>query len=260
MLENKNDDAEKYNKNSWVDIVRSSISGKLKNIPVKRTNVTKDGQGYILLPSKEAQDQAKLALQDDFTVTKSVTTPKVILPKVVVFDVEDYSKDDKTLLIDAIKEKNEGLRLLVDAGKTLDVIYIDDRKKHAILKVSPEIRNEIMKHGRVFIGMQSHKVKDHLHVVQCFACQKFGHKQGSPHCQMASGHNLCLYCGKDHRSKECGVKNHPNQYKCVNCSNSRNKHHQDNACHTSTSSSCPFVIREKEAAMRRTASIDAKNV
>ena len=251
---------EVFNTRSWNEVAKQNINDKLKNIPVKKTNVTKNGQGYILLPNKEAQEQAKLALQEDFVVTESVTTHKKILPKLVVLDIEGYSKDDKTLLKEAITDKNECVRSLANAGKVLEVVYIDERKRHAVLKVSPEIRNAVMKHGTVFIGMQSHKAKDHIHVIQCFACQKFGHKQGSEHCEMRGGHRHCLYCSGDHQSKDCRVKNDPNKYKCINCINSKNKFHQDHACHTSTSNFCPFVAREKEAALKRTAVSEAKNV
>ena len=249
---------ESYDTTSWSEVTKQSINNKLKNIPVKKTNVTQSGKGYILLPSKEAQEQAETALKDDFKVTKSVTSSKKILPKLAILDVEDYSKGDNALLRQAIIDKNDVVRSLVNADKTLDVVYIDERKKHAILKVSPEIRNAIMKRGTIFIGMQSHTAKDHIHIIQCFACQKFGHKQGSQYCQIGAGKNHCLYCGGNHKSKECGVKNEPDKYNCVNCANSTNKHHKENACHTSTSRCCPFVIRERESALRRTAIADAK--
>ena len=43
LLDNKDGDAEKYNDNSRINVVKSSISGKLKNVPVQRSLVTKAG-------------------------------------------------------------------------------------------------------------------------------------------------------------------------------------------------------------------------
>ena len=258
LVEKGND--ETFSKESWSDIAKHNINDKLKHVPVQKTLVTREGQGCIVLPSKKAQDQAELALKDDFTIVKSVKSQSKILPKLMIYDIDEFGRDDASLLKEAIADKSESIRALINDGKTLDVIYIDERRRHAVLKVSPEIRNVIMKYGTVFVGMQSHRAKDHVHVIQCYACQKYGHKQGSQHCQIRVGHHHCLYCSGDHRSKDCPVKADKSKYKCLNCANSKNKQYQENSCHTSTSNSCPFVIKEKEATLRRTAFVQAKNV
>ena len=93
--------------------------------------------------------------------------------------------------------------------------------------------------------MQSHYVTDHYHLQQCYKCQKFGHKVGSEHCKLKDDESKCLYCGRNHRSKDCPVKNEPSKHKCTNCLSSKNPEirklgHQHNAA----SKLCPIYKRE----------------
>ena len=259
LIEKGNDEV--FNKESWSEVTKRNISHKLKNVPVKKAAVTKEGQGYLLLPSKEAQDQAEMALKEDFNVTKAVKSQSMILPKLKIFDVDDFSKDDKSLLKNAIVEKNECIDLMIKNGKTFDVIFIDEVNKCAVVKVSPEIRNAVLKYGSVYIDMKSHKVKDHVHIIQCFACQKYGHKQGSEYCEHHMTDNFyCRYCSGNHRSTTCSVKHDTNKHRCINCVSSKVLQHQENSCHASSSSYCPIAKKEKEAIIRRTSYCEAKNV
>ena len=179
-----------------------------------------------------------------------------------MFDLDNYIRDQKTGLSDAILQKNPVVKQLVDSGKSFNVLFIDDSKKYAVLKVSPEIRNEIMKYGTLYIGMQSHRVRDQFHVTQCFACQSFGHKHGSEHCSLKNGENICLYCGEKHRSKECDseIKRNKSKHKCINCLRSNNTSHHKNAHgHTSASYDCPIFSRELQSLINRTDGVVSKN-
>ena len=96
---------------------------------------------------------------------------------------------------------------MVDTGLSFEVIYIDTKWKNAIIKVSPEIRNVINKTNRIYIDMQSLRTRDHFRPMQCYACQKHGHKQGSPECALNNtDRSICLYCGENHQSKTCEHK------------------------------------------------------
>ena len=124
--------------------------------------------------------------------------------------------------------------------------------------MSPQIRQHIIHSGRrVYLDLSAHYAKDQFHLTQCFACQEFGHKKGSPYCK-AQGTETCLYCAKDHRSKDCPTKKDIAQHKCANCLNTPLYSSKANG-HTSTSQECPIVIRETRKLINKTAGIDAKN-
>ena len=128
----------------------------------------------------------------------------------------------------------------------------------AIIKVSPDIRKVILNAGKVYLGMQCLRVRDHFQPLQCYACQGHGHKQGSEDCTFFgndSAGSICLYCSKNHKSKDCPVKRQPAKHVCVNCTHSSRPEHRANANHTSTSLKCPFNVREINALINRTVGI-----
>ena len=250
LIEQHNNEV--FDGEAWNTVVKSSITGKLKSVPVKRSTVTKAGQGCLVFPTKEDQENAERVLKSDFKVTKSTQNPKKLMPKIKVFDLQSFKKTQKEELKEAILLKNCNVKKLVESGKSFEVVFIDEKNKCALLKTSPEIRHVIMKQGKLFIDMQAHHVKDDWHLTQCFSCQCFGHKQGSEHCKNKPGEDKCLYCGGPHRSSTCENKNNVSAHKCLNCANIKSAHIRNNAhSHTSTSKNCPVYTRELQALMNR---------
>ena len=166
-------------------MVKSTISNKLKNVPVQKSVVTKSGQGCIFFPTKDDQAQAQSILQDDFKVSSSTNKVKFLLPKLKVFKIDEtYKKEDKEVLKADILKKNPYIGAFNLDQYVFEVIIIDEKQNYCILKVSPEIREAIKKRGSIFINMESHMVKDQVHVIQCFCCQEHGHKKGENECKL----------------------------------------------------------------------------
>ena len=90
--------------------------------------------------------------------------------------------------------------------------------------------------------------------MQCYCCQKFGHKKGSPKCQIKNNDkSICLYCAEEHASKNCTTKDKPTGYKCSNCSQSNNNAYKQSCRgHTSNSFTCPIVQHELKLLKSRT--------
>ena len=263
ILQDKCDESEVYSDVSWNEVVSRKLKSKLKNVPVERTVLSKEGKGCLFFPNKDAQEKAKNVLQEEFKVTVDSKPRKSIMPKMKIMNVDTDVYQDKDVLRQEILQKNEEVNVLVEKGKTFEVVFIDAKRNSATLKCSPEIRQIINKaSGRLFIDMQVHRARDHFHPMQCYACQCFGHKQGSPECTMSgSGKNVCLYCSSgDHQSRDCPFKKQPSRFSCSNCSQSSNPAHKANKCHTSNSLSCPFVIKETNALIRRTAGLSDEEV
>ncbi|CAL8283007.1 unnamed protein product [Gadus morhua 'NCC'] len=136
---------------------------------------------------------------------------------------------------------------------TLEVIFIQEELAglgSAVIKVDPRIRNHIIKNKRKdFLDMSAVHAIDQIHLTQCFACQKFGHKRGSQFCQFhGQEKTVCLYSAKEHESKNCSVKRDPQKHNCSNCLNSTNNRLKKTAAgHTSTSPDCPIHQRETQS-------------
>ena len=262
ILENKDDTEEKYDDSTWTQVVKRSISKKLKNIPVQKSVVTKSGQGCLFFPTKDDQAQAHSILQDEFKVSSSTNKVKLLLPKLKVSKIdESYKKEDNEILKADILNKNPYLRAFSSDTNVFEVIIIDEKQHFCILKVSPSIREAIMKRGSIFINMESHTVKDQVHVIQCFRCQEHGHKKGENECKLKNDtKNICLYCSGDHESRNCGFKKDASHWNCSNCAHSKNpKYKMNSKGHTTTSSQCPYVIQQTKAIISRTQGLELKN-
>ena len=262
VIEDKQNKDNKYTNESWSHVVKSSVSNKLKNIPVQKSLVTKSGQGCIFFPSKADQEQAQSVLESDFRVSLSSRKKRMLLPKLKVFNIDpSYKRDDKEVLKLAIIEKNSNIAAYVKDSHSIEVIVIDESRHYAILKVSSEIRNAIIGKGSLYLDMQSLEVKDHFHAVQCFSCQEFGHKSGDAVCKHKDSEIVtCLYCGDNHKSRSCPVKKDSSKLRCSNCLNSKNAVHRENANgHTTTSSTCPFAVQQIKSLINRTQGLNVKN-
>ena len=65
-----------------------------------------------------------------------------------------------------ILAKNSSIKSVLenDANSKIDVIFIDKGNKSAMLKVTPNIREAIMKKQRIYLDLESHHVSDSFHV------------------------------------------------------------------------------------------------
>ena len=77
----------------------------------------------------------------------------------------------------------------------MDVIFISEEKDcnycYAVIKVDPMVKEAIQSIGnRLYIGMGSCKVVERYHLLQCYKCQKFGHKEGTNYCPLKNTENL----------------------------------------------------------------------
>lgn len=253
---NEDEDNTSYTKQQWSDVVANGISKKLKDIPVEGTTINKEGKGCVFFPSKEAQEKAKQVLNDDFTLVSKSKPKRNVLPKLKIFNVNFTDKD--VLMACIIEKNNEIAELINKCNTTFEVILIDSSRKYAIVKVSPDIRSAVLKKGRIFVGMQGLTVRDHFCPLQCYACQKFGHKKGSSDCEKDENTKTCLYCSKNHLSKDCDVKKKPEHHKCANCSSSHIASYRNNANHAATSFKCPIYMRETNALIRRTVGLESE--
>ena len=250
------EDGSKFNEHTWAGVVKGTLQTELQNIPVNKSLLSKDGHGCLFFPNKKAQAEAKLALEPLFEVTTDSRPKKRVMPKIKVFDIDTEIYSDKPILKQAILHKNPEIAEIISNDDDFGIILIDTSNRYAILKVSPNIRKAMISRGKIYLGMQSLRVRDHFQPLQCFTCQEHGHKQGSTDCKLVGKEvNICLYCSGNHFSRDCTVKKKSDQHVCSNCKHSSNSEHKRNSSHKSTSFRCPFVIKEVNSLIQRTTGI-----
>lgn len=187
-------------------------------VPVNRITVSSSGDTFINLPNLKSREKLQPLLERDHNA-HNILLLKKKLPQVSILDVtEELSKEDiKSGLI----SQNEALATLVDAGHELSVVYTrpppEGKMYHQVtIRVSPEIRRAIKAAGnRVHLSARHCRVADNFHIKRCNKCQSFGHYASK--CKLDS-RDVCGYCGENHKSSECLIKNSPPRtHKCCNC-------------------------------------------
>ena len=141
----------------------------------------------------------------------------------------------------------------------MDVIFISDEKNsnycYAVMKVDDDIKKLISAQGmKIYLGLSLCNVSERYHILQCYTCQRFGHRKGSDKCPLFnSSKNTCLYCSGGHTSKLCPVKKQSENYKCINCAESSEELIRNNCMgHTTTDSKCPVLQQALKLLMNRT--------
>lgn len=170
---------------------------------------------------------------------KEPTTSKPRL-KVVGFD-SDYFNDD-TRLTNAICKQNDKL-----FDESAEIQIIDKKKMRgtelhtAVLTVDVNTFRRVLKAGRIFIGWNSCREKEHVEVMRCFKCNQFGHL--AKECKEEDF--VCPLCADKHSMNQCKVKE--DEYKCVNCVRANTELNLDvNVKHCAFSLKCPVLNKQIE--------------
>ena len=152
----------------------------------------------------------------------STKTPKKMLPKIsinginkMLFITEDPVQDkrnyEKNVLKNDIMRRNQFLQPLINEGHTFDIVVIkeEEHSYSTVIKISPEIRDIIMKHGdKLFISLSRCDISDRYHYKQCFHCQRLGHI--STECPQKDDAPTCMYCAGIHNVRINWTRNHIN--------------------------------------------------
>ena len=241
--------------------MKNKISDKLKGVPVNKTLLSNDGKGCVFLPNEAALDEANNVLSTELSVTKSSKSPPILLPKVCINNMDTQEITSLEVLKDKILQKNLLIsqKLKDDTSSKLDVLFIDKKRNKAILKVTHDIHEIIMRTQRIFINLESHYVSDSYHVEQCYHCQGFGHRSTSDRCPKKNLESVCLFCVGSHKSLNCNHKNNKTKQKCSNCNKSNINDIKSSAkTHNAISKNCPMYKKEVDLIKTKT-SYDPKN-
>ena len=134
-------------------------------------------------------------------------------PRLMVRDVPaELSSDD---ICSALHSQNFPDKLVSDF-KVVYLFPVRDgiKLRSCIIETPPDCRYTLSKSKRVFIGMRSCYCSDHITIVQCYNCSKFGHIAKD----CTSEAPVCSFCAGGHPSKDCTMKT---ALCCANCKNSK---------------------------------------
>ncbi|XP_023215193.1 uncharacterized protein LOC111618007 [Centruroides sculpturatus] len=111
-----------------------------------------------------------------------------------------------------------------------------------IIEVSPQIRENMIKAGKIHLLWTTCPVFDFLPITQCYRCLSFGHF--AKNCSLKE--NVCSHCNGNYLYKDC--QNKHDSPKCANCL----KENRVQNCHNTMDKTCPVYLREKTKFQQRT--------
>ena len=259
---------EEMSQGKWNTVVKGDVAKSLETVPVVRAQY-KGGAARLDFKTEEDMKKAENALKDRYSITSRTKEQKKLDPKLTISDL-DAEITTKEILEQKLLQKNEFLKHQKEVnGERLTVLFLgkDHRGNlEGVIQVSVGMREAIRRNeDRLCVGLQRHSVRDRIHVIQCFHCQGYGHKTGSPYCKLKDvKEGICFFCAGSHSTRDCRRKKNKetDKVKCVNCSNSKSRSEREKSCtHRANDTLCPFYVREKERIMARTHGCEAlKNV
>ena len=267
-VEGNAEQKEEMSQGKWNTVVKGDVAKSLETGPVVRAQY-KGGAARLDFKTEEDMKKAENALKDRYSITSRTKEQKKLDPKLTISDL-DAEITTKAILEDKLFQKNDFLKHQKEVnGERLTVLFLgkDHRGNlEGVIQVSVGMREAIRRNDdRLCVGLQRHSVRDRIHVIQCFHCQGYGHKTGSPYCKLKDmKEGICFFCAGSHSTRDCRRKKHKetDKVKCVNCSNSKSRNEREKSCtHRANDPLCPFYVREKERIMARTHGCEAlKNV
>ena len=214
------------------------VSGSLKQNRINSTRKSKKGNIVISCENDDEMKRVEVALSSAQFV--QIKRMEKNLPKMTILGSEEIESAE--VVLEDLKSRNAFIHKLVEEGKKLEVLFM---KKHnglnnITIKVDPEIRNAILENkAKVYVGLKRCHVSDSFPFKVCYNCQETCSHMSD---KCTSRVKICRYCGENHLSKNCPMKDDATKHRCINCLNSNITRVKNNAgSHFSNASSCPLV-------------------
>lgn len=126
-------------------------------------------------------------------------TPQV---KIVNVGIEDDSELDGDNFVTMLKSQNHWLKNMgFSVAEYFKVPGSKRKYANVIIDCDLLALQAFLEKGSVIVGLSEKRVYEHITVLQCFNCQRFGHVAAS--CKVPT---ICRFCSKGHPSRDCGDK------------------------------------------------------
>ncbi|XP_023210487.1 uncharacterized protein LOC111613374 [Centruroides sculpturatus] len=241
-----------YNKDK--DNNNSDVVRKLMQIRIKPSQMhigidkMRKIRGGIAVEIGQKRDAAIFEKTIEEQIPELVTRrPKRRWPHVIIYSI--HGKIPKEELPGLIYQQNPYIYENFMEKEFMDNFRtkFNTSKRHAtyknwIFQVSPNLRQHIIKLGKVSIEWSRCRVGDFCPILQCFKCCGYNHSARD----CPNAHYTCSHCSGDHTYNEC--PNYEQEPLCCNCEHEG----VHNVIHNARDSQCPIYQRIKTYIESRT--------
>lgn len=220
---------------------RAAVTGILKpnELGLKVDRLVLAGRSAVMVQST-SDDLSRLPREKLEQAGLTVQPNNKLRPRLAIYGVpaELSAEEVKAALLaqnfdgETRNHVEKDLQVLFKFGKR------DQKSVHWIVETSAENRKLVVDKERLYIDWYSCRVHDHVRVVRCYRCQKFGHLSKDCRSEIQCGH-----CAGSHESRDCPNKGATP--KCANCT--RYGHSGTVTEHEAASLRCPAYQRRVQS-------------
>lgn len=203
--------------------------------------VNKKSKDFIVIKCTTDEDANKLeaTINNRYGTAVTVSNIKKSDPKFKIIGVHTDNIQPADFILN-LKEQNSWLRNVeLTYVQSYTIPTKNGSYQNAIISCDIPTLKRVIEKGTVIVGMDAKNVYEHIDILQCFNCQRYGHVAGTCRSQPS-----CRNCGGDHMSKLCGEDE---KLCCVNCKRDLKNGHRANLSHRATDERCPTRGRRIEA-------------
>lgn len=163
-------------------------------------------------------------------------------PRMIVHDVPIELSADSVL--DCIVNQNLPETSSEDDRNAVKIVYMyplreNKKQRSCVIELKPEQRKALLTKSRVYIDWKSCRISDHVSLLQCFKCLKFGHTAGE-----CKGEACCGFCAGSHATNTCRNKANLRCKSCISSNLTTNLNHS-----AYDRSKCPIMRKQLDRAL-----------
>lgn len=193
-------------------VVEEKINPSALGVGIAQMRYVREGGVAISCRKQKDVESISDNIREKLGEEYEVNIPKKKNPKIKIFNIEKKLLADYEELIEKIIVQN-----IITTPLPQRVMKIVDRyedkngKTNVIMEVDSSTYKEIAKREVLYIGWRTCRYVNHVNIIQCYRCWKFGHM--AKDCKREG--SICPKCAGEHKIDEC----QSTEEVCINCKN-----------------------------------------
>nr|CAI5825823.1 unnamed protein product [Callosobruchus analis] len=233
-------DGKSSNRNVEAEFKSKYTPGSL-NVDIAKARLTRNG--FLISCTNTADLKIlKETLQSDTSSNFSICEPAKLNPRLIIYDVpkkcvSHKPQSNNPVLVDSFIETLISDNCLKATTADFKIVSVLNNKEffNIIIEISPFLFKPLVDKGYVFINWTRCRLQEHVNIVRCFKCSKYGHYKKD--CR--NNDMICPRCSDAHEAKDCKNQN----VCCPNCKMHNIKFKTNwPTDHSATSKSCNFYV------------------